>query len=286
MSESQNLQTVGRRKRVRYLDWLKLIAAWLVVFYHLAYYNLDYGFVSGAVYRPNLNRVLMCFAACSVPIFFLVNGALMFQRHRPWKEPVLKACKILALIVIWYFARFPHWFFRTLIILYLLFPVLQFLRERYRWLLKLLCAAVLLMPFGYNFLLMCLKGLALADMVPDWTGSMKVTGCFTMYSVLYFCMGPDLVKCEKWPLRRCLAWIGIGWTLVVAECVIYTNMYQAVWDGVNAAFPTVGAGAGRHPYPGPGIDNLPDLYSMHPGTKGRQADPLRQLAVSYLIMSI
>lgn len=242
MNECQKILPERTGKRVQYLDWLKLIAAWLVVFYHLSYSRLDYAFVPGETYLPNLNRILMCFASCSVPVFFLVNGALMFHRHRPWKEPVLKACKILALILIWYHVRFPYWFFRTLIILYLLFPILQLLRERYPLLLRLLCLGVCVMPFGYNFLLMCLKGLALADVLPDWTGDLSVVGCFTMYSILYFCIGPELVKSEKLPLSRCFLWMGIGWALVIAECVIYTNMYQAVWDGVNSAFPTVGAG--------------------------------------------
>lgn len=173
VSELQNKPSERGSKRVQYLDWLKLIAAWLVVFYHLSYNRLDYAFSQGEVYLPNLNRILMCFASCSVPVFFLVNGRLMFHRHRPWKEPVLKACKILALIVIWYPAHFPYWFFRTLIILYLLFPILQLLRERFPVLLRLLCLAVCVMPFGYNFLLMCLKGLALADVIPDWTGNVS-----------------------------------------------------------------------------------------------------------------
>lgn len=134
---TEHQKSLGRR--VLYLDWLKLIAAWLVVFYHLSFYRLDYGFVPGMAYWPNLNRIAMCFAACSVPIFFLVNGALMFHRHRPWKEPVLKASKILVLILVWYLADFPYWFIRTLIILYLLFPILQWLRERYPMLLRLLC---------------------------------------------------------------------------------------------------------------------------------------------------
>lgn len=232
----------GTGRRVLYLDWLKLIAAWLVVFYHLSYYRLDYVFVPDMAYWPNLNRIVMCFASCSVPIFFLVNGALMFHRHRTWKEPVLKASKILVLILVWYLADFPYWFIRTLIILYLLFPILQWLRERYPMLLRLLCLTVFVMPFGYNLALMCLKGLALTHVIPDWTATLTVTGCFTMYSILYFCMGPYLAKCDKWPITSCIAWICVGWFLVVAECVIYTNTYQTVWDGVNSAFPTVGAG--------------------------------------------
>ncbi len=231
--------TTGRR--VWYLDWLKLIAAVLVVFYHLAYYNLDYGFIPGTPYLPNGNRIVMCLAACSVPLFFLVNGALLFRRHRSWKEMLLKAAKILALILIWYAAEFPYWFFRTMIILYILFPFLQHLREHHPALTKLLCGAVFVMPFGYNLILMCLKGLALCGVIPDWTHGMTVTGCFTMYSILYFCLGPHLEQAKLWKLHRALLCIAAGWVLVVMECVIYTDAYQTMWDSVNAAFPTVGA---------------------------------------------
>ena len=229
------------KQRLRYLDWLKLLAAFLVVFYHLAFYDLDYGFTAGQFYLPNVNRVLMSFAACSVPLFFLINGALLFRRHRSWKEMLLKAAKLLVLILVWRPVEFPDWFFRTLIILYLMFPVLQWFKERYPVLLKLGCSAVFIMPFGYNLSLMVLKGLALPGLIPDWTRELTVVGCFTMYSILYFCMGPRLEKMQPWTLNRALLFTVAAWSLTVLECVIYTNSYQKMWDGVNSAFPTVGA---------------------------------------------
>lgn len=231
----------GSAKREAALDILKLIAAFLVVFYHYAYYKLDFGFTPGQVYVPNLNRIIMSFAACSVPLFFTINGILLFRRHRHWKELCSKAAKILVLILVWSFADFPVWFFRTLMILYLLFPVLQYLRDRHPRLLAALCGCVFLMPFGYNLALMCLKGLALAGILPDWTAGLTVTGAATLYSILYFCMGQYLMKLEKWPLRRSVVCIISGWVLVLAECAIYTNGYQEMWDAVNSAFPTAGA---------------------------------------------
>lgn len=230
-----------KRERVWYFDWLKLIAAVLVVFYHLAYYDLDYGFVPGSFYLPNGNRIIMSFAACSVPVFFMVNGALLFRRHRSWQDMIKKVAKILVLMVIWKLADFPFWFFRTLIILYLMFPVLQYFREHRPVLLKLLCGAVAVMPFGYNMVLMLLKGLALVGWMPDVTEGMSVTGCFTMYSILYFCLGAWFAEMEPWHLSRGLVFVAVGWFLVVVECVIYTNLYRNMWDAVNAAFPTVGA---------------------------------------------
>ena len=241
MMHGTSVSPAPASQRIWYLDFLKLLAAFLVVFYHLAYYELDYGFQAGQPYLPNGNRILMSFAACSVPLFFTVNGALLFRRHRTWKEMLLKAAKILALTLIWQIAQFPDWFFKTLIILYVIFPALQFLKERCPLLLKLLCCAVFLMPFVYNMVLMCLKGAALYGVIPDWTHGMTATGCFTMYSVLYFCLGLYLEEAKTWKGYQSLLCIFAGWALVIAECVIFTNSYQKMWDAVNAAFPTAGA---------------------------------------------
>lgn len=229
------------KQRIWYLDWLKLLAAVLVVFYHLAYYRLDYGFRPEEFYLPNGNRIIMSFAACSIPVFFMVNGALMFRRHRTWKEMLLKAAKILALILVWHIAQFPEWFFKTLFILYLLFPLIQYLKEQRPLLLKLLCGAVFLMPFCYNLMLMALKGAALCHLIPDWTRGMSATGCFTMYSILYFCLGPYLAERKPWSAVRTILCLAAGWVLVVGECVIYTNIDQSMYDAVNTAFPTIGA---------------------------------------------
>lgn len=241
MNGSEVIAKDTTKGRIWFLDWLKLIAAALVVFYHLAYYDLDYGFTPAMAYLPNWNRIVMCFAACSVPLFFMVNGTLLFRKHRTWKEMLLKAAKILVLILIWYAVKFPYWFFRTMIILYMLFPLFQYLRGRHPGLMKFLLAAVFIMPFVYNLFLMCLKGLSLCGVVPDWTHGLTASGCFTMYSVLYFCLGPYLEQAKPWKLRQALLCIAAGWGLVVLECVIYTDSYQTMWDAVNAAFPTVGA---------------------------------------------
>ena len=126
-------------------------------------------------------------------------------------------------------------------ILYLMFPVLQWLREHKPKLLCALCCAVFLMPFCYNLALMCMKGVSLAARIPDLSGGRSVTGCFTMYSILYFCLGPWLDCARPWKLPVAICCIAAGWCLVLTECVIYTNLNQQVWDGVNVAFPTVGA---------------------------------------------
>ena len=239
----QNLMPESRSgaNRDLHLELIKVLAAFLVVFYHYAYYKLDYGFVQGVRYFPNVTRVLMCFASCSVPLFFLVNGILMFRKERTLKNVYGKAIKIAILTVIWSFVGFPKWFFETLIILYLLFPIFQYIRKKSDVCYILICVAVFLMPFLFNFAVMWIKLAGIEKIGPVPVNGLHVTGCFTMYSILYFLIGPVLEKRKAYPLWVGMLFVIFGWLLVVTECTIYTNLNQAVYDGVNVAFPTVGA---------------------------------------------
>lgn len=219
-------------KRLVSLDFLKTIAAFLTVFYHFAYYKLDYGFSGSAVYYPNFTRIIMCIASCCVPLFFMVNGALMFQKERSIKQVYLKMLKILVLTAIWSFAGFPRWFFITTAALYFCFPVLQWIRQKWSKGYALICCAVFVLPFVLNLVILILNILGKTER--------GTTGLFTAYSMLYFLLGPVLNGRKGHTLSGALLSV-FGLALVVAETTIYTNLNGAMYDGVNAAFPTVGA---------------------------------------------
>lgn len=232
-------------KRNLYFDFLKALAAFLTVFYHFSYYTLDYGFVADSTYLPNISRILMCFSACCVPLFFIINGALMFSRKRSIKDVYFKAAKILLLTIIWKFAGFPAWFFRTLFILYLAYPLLEWLYLKHRKLLASLCIGVFIFPFLFNLGVTSIKAAGIETIpLPFYTinvNSLSVTGAATGYSVLYFMMGPFLRDMKTPKAVFSILAILTGWAMVVAECTIYTNLNGKMYDGVNAAFPTVGA---------------------------------------------
>lgn len=235
-----------QRDREEYIDILKVIAAFFTVFYHFAYYKLDYGFVTAsATYFPNTNRVFMCLASCCVPIFFMVNGSLLLRKKHTWKSMYAKALKILVLTVAWSFLKFPSWFFKTLAILYMLFPLFQYFYEKKRALYYTVMLLIFAFPFSYNAIILLLK------ILYPWLefhlfgrtiniNSTSVTGFFTMYSVLYFLLGPIFSK-KKIAIGYGIAAVVTGVGLVVLECAIYTNMSGTMYDGVNAAFPTYGA---------------------------------------------
>ena len=46
-----------QKERIWGLDLLKVIASFLVTFYHFQY--IDYGFIPGEFYIPNINRLLL-----------------------------------------------------------------------------------------------------------------------------------------------------------------------------------------------------------------------------------
>lgn len=233
-------------ERIVYIDFLKVVAAFLTVFYHYAYYKLDYGFdTSQACYFPNISRIVMCFSACCVPVFFLVNGALLFRKRRPLKNIYRKAVKIFALTAVWALTDFPSWFFKTLVILYILFPLFQYLYEKRIKFYYATIFALLIFPFGYNAAILLVKLLFQSKMVCIIgrminVEQLSVTGFFTMYSIVYFLLGPILARASIRTIHGMVAMVG-GIGMVVFECVSYTVMNGAMYDGVNAAFPTYGA---------------------------------------------
>lgn len=219
--------------RIVFLDVIKIISAFLVVFYHISFYSLDYGFAAGTPYVPNLNRIVMSIAACSVPLFFLVNGALMLSKRRPWRSVYYKAAKALALIMLCHFLSFPDWFFKTLIILYLFYPLISYLWEEKRWYYYVLLALLFIFPFLYN------QCVVLSKLF--YNHSLRVTGAKTMYSILYFCLGNVLIRRKAVPLWQSMLLSLLGLIVLLMDCVILTNAYQVMSDGVNPAFPTIGA---------------------------------------------
>ena len=233
-------------KRLYYLDMIKIISAFMVTFYHAAYYRLDYGFSQGTFYVPNVSRVLMSLCAMSVPLFFMVSGALMLNKKRTIKSMAYKAFKIALLILVWYFTGFPMWFFRTLIILYILTPLLKWLLDNHRRIIYIIMTVVFIMPFMYNYAVIAIKALN-TDMVITVAKhsiplkSLGRTGIFTLYSVLYYLLGAILVNRNTWSRIWSIVLIIAGWAMVVLEVVILTNIDGAMFDGVNASFPTIGA---------------------------------------------
>lgn len=174
-----------------------------------------------------------------------MNGALLFMKRRPLKNIYGKAVKILVLTAVWSLTGFPSWFFKTLFILYIFFPLFQYLCEKRIKFYYAIILILLVFPFGYNAAILLVKLLFQSKTVyiigrTINVEQLGVTGFFTMYSIVYFLLGPILTRASIRTIHGIAAIVG-GIVMVVFECVSYTVMNGAMYDGVNAAFPTYGA---------------------------------------------
>ncbi len=215
----------------------------MVVFYHLGKTNLG-GFENGA-YQLTFDRVFTNISAACVPLFFMVNGALMLNKQYTVERIYAKAAKIALLLFVWNFTEFPSWFFKTLIVIYLLYPLLKKIydNKKFRYLLMF---AVLVMPFVYNMIMTFMLCLnidfhlnILGHEISRSTFPQK-TGVFTMYSLLYFFLGAEFKDKKVNPFVSFVC-AGIGLTILTTEAVFCANASGELQDSVNGYFPTVGA---------------------------------------------
>ena len=218
----------------------------MIVFYHLG--GIDYGAIEpGHFYLPNLNKFFSALCAAGVPLFFMVNGALVIPKNLHWKQLLFKVFHLLFLFVFWKFVlhylisfkllaiedKMVHfWFLCTLSIVYLMSIVLQkstFLRHA-------VLVFLFLFPFCYNFLWNVVLFFA-----PSFDACTVVhTGFFTLYGVLYYYLGGSL-RTRHTSSFYAIGLIVLGLLLINFEVVAMSNYYHAIYDGVNSSFPTVGA---------------------------------------------
>lgn len=232
--------------RVVGYDLIKTLAIFLVVFYHVG--GLDYGeVVPGEYYIPNLNKVLSSFCAASVPLFFMVNGALILPRHLSLKLLLYKSLKFIVLyifgkIVLQYLLcqklfgishEMVHfWFLLTLAGIY---PVSYFL-DKYPYLKRIVLTILLVCPFLTN-----LFGDIFVFFFPqNDLPRLAHTGLFTLYSLVYFYLGFWLRNIQL-PTKVSIALLFFGLILVNFEVIAMSTHYSHIYDSGSAALPTIGA---------------------------------------------
>lgn len=138
------------KDRIVYIDWLRIVAAVMVVMIHTSGMLLQHAAPHSFTYWIGLCNWEIVRPA--VPLFFMITGALMLRKEydaSPMKM-VRKAIKVLLLMLVWSFiyawlsvdtitvktivfatikGHFHFWFFEYLIGIYLLIPILKALVE-------------------------------------------------------------------------------------------------------------------------------------------------------------
>ena len=140
------------KKNLDYVDLLKAIAIFFVLVYHFSIINTD--FIHKSNFSSYFNYYLKSILSTCVPLFFIVNGGLLFNKNDlDIKKHIIKIFKIVILTLVWslitlllfsviknehisaiqllgglYFLKqgwTNHlWFFKALIVLYIFYPII------------------------------------------------------------------------------------------------------------------------------------------------------------------
>ena len=172
------MELKSNKKRYSYLDLLKCIAMYGVVFYHGAIPWLP---VLTDTPMSYVNYFIMAILSMSVPVFFFVNGFLMFGKNFDMKRHIKKTVHILCVAVIWGVLTtvflmiirgeylgirglfqtlwqlkanwISHlWFLGILVCIYLIFPLLNVVYESNRKIFIYFVAIGSIMIFGNSLL--------------------------------------------------------------------------------------------------------------------------------------
>lgn len=237
---------MSSRPRIIGFDLIKTLAIFLVVFYHVG--GVNYGeVIPGEYYMPNLNKVLSSFSAASVPLFFMVNGALLIPLHLSLKQLFLKSLRLIFLYIFGkvvlqhllcqqlfgiHHEMVHFWFLLTLAAVY---PISYFL-DQYPYIRKIVLSLLLVCPFLTNLL-----GDLTAYFSPEtYLPHFAHTGLFTLYSLVYFYLG-FLFRNSQVSPKASISLLLFGLLLVNFEVIAMSTHYAQVYDSGNAALPTIGA---------------------------------------------
>ena len=266
-------------KRIYYpfIDILKAIAICFVVFYHNFFVVINPDFRMLGDYLKYLFYTVL---GIGVPLFFTVNGFLVFQKKCNLKKHILKTFKIIIITGIWgvfslillmilrndkfYVISFFNdlislkqgyinylWFMEALVFLYLLYPLLEWIYRKYFHIFQIILIGVIiytiLIPTG------CSISKAIVGDMKDFY-IIKILnsfpGIYFLFSLSYFMMGGMIykfssnikIKKKKGILLGILFFlmIVIQTLLGVLESKNTGTVFDNVWNGYDSIFIYIG----------------------------------------------
>ncbi|MBR5773897.1 MAG: acyltransferase family protein [Clostridia bacterium] len=215
------------------------------MFYHLhEYMNLG-SFVDGS-YRISITQIILALSPAAIPLFFVANGALLLNKEYSTEKMYTKAAKVALIILVWKIVDFPSWFMETLIILFLLYPILNKLdKAKNKIWRNLVMLALLVFPFIYNFVMVCFQCwwpdfsiVILGRTLSLETMPLK-SGFYTLYSILYFLLGGIMFRKKINNIISTMSLL-VGWILVIFDVIVSSNYSKIIQDTASSCIPTIG----------------------------------------------
>ena len=254
-----------------FIDILKAIAIFLVVFYHSFCTTIDINFLSLEDY---IEYFLYTILGIGVPLFFTVNGFLVFQKKCDLKKHILKIIKIILITGIWavfslallmllkndkfYFVKFLKnlislkqgyinylWFMEALVFCHILYPLLDWAYRKHFVLFQIIFVIVVL----YTIIIptccsineiVTNKNFLIAKILNN------LPGIYFLFSITYFMLGGIIYKLfQKIKITKKQLLLMI--VLIILMLLFQTffgilksqsmkKLFDNVWDGYDSIF--------------------------------------------------
>ncbi len=243
---------MNRNTRLFSYDFLKALSILGIVFYHL--HSIRFGEIpaDGSVYYPGVGKVFYGLLSAGIPLFFMVNGAIVGNREVSLTKCLKNTFRIILIAVFWtlffkwilypYLFQEPrtpdlwqlweyYWFFYT----YAVVQVLAWVLNRFNVLRRLVLGALFVFPFLTNFVWDLILFISPTTAMPSWGH----TGFLTLYTIVYYYLGRSLVHFRRSYACSVLLIIA-GLLLLNFEVFSMSNARGFVFDSVSSCLPTFG----------------------------------------------
>lgn len=158
---------MATKQRIFGYDLLKALTMIGIVFYHLHCIHFDGIPTDGSTYMPGVGKVLYGLLSAGVPMFYMVNGAIVSNKVLPFRKCLHPAIRLTAIsifwtiTVLWFIGPWIfnvsrvtswaalweyYWSFYTFSAVYLITWVLN----RIRWLHYIVVSCLVIFPFLTN----------------------------------------------------------------------------------------------------------------------------------------
>lgn len=217
------------KERFIYLDFIKVLAIYFVCLYH--YSSLDINILANPSKLTYASYFIKGIASTGVPLFFMVNGALMLNRKYDLKKHTKKTINIIFLTIIWgiitliilapikdktytlpqfiYALWFWEggtinhlWFLQALVCVYFLYPLTKEIYDKEdKSVLKYFLIIVFIFTFG-NVILNMIINIMNSILGTNYVGinrvnlfnNFNVFRGFYAYTIVYFILGAIILK--------------------------------------------------------------------------------------------
>lgn len=259
---------INDKKRIKFLDYMKIVAIIMVISLHASLWNTN--FITNNTFSTYFQYSLRLIME-GVPIFLLVNGYLKLSKKYDLKKHISKTTKLFIIYCIWVLiltiilsiinknaitfssvielflqssSNNPYtgilWFLRYLILIYLFFPIIKYLFDNNYKLFKYLFIILIIFTFEFNAIYLIVdlinyKGnYQILILLKNFIDSFNIKVVDNIFLVYFMTGGIIYKEKDKYCNKKILIIGIISWIVAVVYGIVMSKLNNTLYpDNYN-----------------------------------------------------